>query len=90
MTPRRRKGREVMFDGRVVRKLREERGLTLTVLAEKAGLTLSWAHKLEKGKSADLRISTLKGIARALGLSVVELLEIETSSRGIPGGGGKS
>lgn len=90
MTPRRWKGREVMFDGRVVRGLRQERALTLAALAEKAGLTVVWAHKLEKGRSVDPRISTLKGVARALGLSVVELLEIETSSRGIPGGGEES
>jgi transcriptional regulator with XRE-family HTH domain len=58
-----------------IRQLRLQAGLTLQQAADKAGLTnrQKWA-RLEAGGVPDPQISTLERIARALGVSVGELL----------------
>ena len=64
------------IDGRVRRRLRElrtERGLTLEVVATRAGLDLSTLSRLESGKRR-LALDHLPGLAEALGVSTDELL----------------
>jgi transcriptional regulator with XRE-family HTH domain len=63
-------------DTRVRRRLRElrtERGLTLDVVATRAGLDVSTLSRLESGKRR-LALDHLPGLAEALGVSTDELL----------------
>jgi len=57
-----------------IRKLRAEQGLTQEQLARKANVSLGYLARLETGHH-DPKLSTLLRIARALGVSVTELLE---------------
>lgn len=61
-------------DGAVIRTLREDRGITLPVLAERVGITKGALSKIENGHVAP-RTSTLFGIAKAL---EVDLDDIST------------
>lgn len=56
-----------------VRKLRLERGFTTTALAERAGITQGYLSKIENSKKAP-PVSTLMNIARALGISISDIL----------------
>lgn len=57
-----------------IKKLREEQGLTQAALAKKAGLSREGIAYLETGKRSPTLI-TLKKLAKALKISVVDLLE---------------
>ncbi len=59
----------------VIRKLREERGLSQKALAERAGVTDAYITMIEKGKRKNPSLAILKRLARALGVPVGELLE---------------
>lgn len=56
-----------------VRKIREEKGLTIEKLAYKAEITASTVNRLEHNKG--FRFSSLEKIANALDVSVEELLK---------------
>jgi transcriptional regulator with XRE-family HTH domain len=61
-----------------VRVLREARDMTRKQLGEAIGLTEDWVKKFEEGRrQADPRISTLRAIASALGVTLNDLLEEE-------------
>ena len=57
-----------------LRQLRKVKELTQEDLARKAGVTLGYIARLETGRH-DPKLSTLRKLAKALGVSVAELLE---------------
>ncbi len=61
--------------GAVIKKLREERGLSQQALAEKAKVTDAYIAMLETGVRKNPTIDTLKRLAKALGVPVTALLE---------------
>jgi len=58
-----------------IKELREAAGLSQQEVAMKADLSLSLVAKLEQGKKADPRASTLLGLAQALNVPPGRLLE---------------
>jgi len=64
--------------GDVVRELREQRGLTQAQLAERAQIALSYVTLIEAKQHARLSPQILQRIARALGVPLKQLQEIET------------
>jgi transcriptional regulator with XRE-family HTH domain len=62
--------------GRSVRALREERGLSQMALAVAAGLSLNAVARLEQGGIPDPRLSTVVAIARALGVTLDQLVKV--------------
>jgi transcriptional regulator with XRE-family HTH domain len=61
----------VAMDGRKVRALREERGMSRRDLAGAAGLGESTVRKVEAG--ANVRLRTVRGLAATLGTRPQEL-----------------
>ncbi len=61
--------------GKRIRAARKSAGLSQEALARRAELSLNSMGSLERGEALDPHISTLSGIADALGMSVGELLE---------------
>ena len=58
-----------------LRELRADAGLSQQALAVAAGLSVSIVAQLERGATANPRISTLLALAKALGVAVDELLK---------------
>ena len=50
------------------KKLREKAGISQQEVATKSGLSWSLIAQIEQGKKNDVRVSTLLGIAKALGV----------------------
>lgn len=67
--------------GAKIRKLREERGLSLADVSEKTGLNPGTLSRLESGKVANPGVLTLMSIAEALGVSVLAFLDDEEHKR---------
>jgi transcriptional regulator with XRE-family HTH domain len=67
-----------MVLGPRVRERRTALGLSQENLAHQAGVSLNAVHKLEAGRITDPHFSTLSGIARALDMTVAELVGEET------------
>ncbi len=59
--------------GRRVRALRHDRGLTQTILAERAGLTRIYIGEFERGVRANPTLANLRHIADGLGVPVQDL-----------------
>jgi len=59
---------------RRLKELRAKRGLTQAALANRAGVTLSYIGRLEIGRH-DPQLSTLYRIAKALNISVGDLVD---------------
>src|SRR5262245_3867994 len=59
--------------GNRVKELRVKRGMTQLELAKVTGLSLSIITQLEQGLTADPKMSTLKALAKALGVTMDEL-----------------
>jgi transcriptional regulator with XRE-family HTH domain len=57
-----------------IRKLRKERKLTLETLAEKADVSKPYLSMIEKGRRKSPSLPVLRRIARALQVSVSDLL----------------
>ncbi len=57
-----------------LRLLREKRGLSVRALADLAGIGFSTVHRIETGKKKP-RLETLEKLAKALGVSVRDLIE---------------
>ena len=57
-----------------VKARRKARNMTQTELAERAGITQAVISRLEAGQEDNAKLSTLRGIASALGCAVVDLL----------------
>jgi len=60
--------------GRVLKTLREEKGLTQVDLANKAKVERTYIVKLESGDKKNPSLDILKKLAKALGVPVTELL----------------
>jgi transcriptional regulator with XRE-family HTH domain len=60
--------------GQTVRRLRTNRQMTQQALAMAAGLSVSVVSQLEQGSNNDPRMSTLKALAKALDVTVDELV----------------
>jgi len=56
-----------------LRRLRERNGLTQQALADKAKMSQSFFNRIETGK-ADPSLSTLRRLAKALGVTVSQLV----------------
>jgi len=59
--------------GRIVKNLREERGISQEILADRADLNRSYVGEVERG-TAMPSLSTITKLARALNLSAADLL----------------
>ncbi len=57
-----------------LKQLRKKRGVTQEAVARKARISLGYLARLEIGRH-DPKVSTLKRIAKALGVPVAELLQ---------------
>ncbi len=64
-----------------LRELRKAADLTQQDLANKADLSISAVVQIEAGKIPDPRISTLKALAKALGVTVDELISDDDAGR---------
>jgi transcriptional regulator with XRE-family HTH domain len=60
--------------GRMLKTLREERGLTQRDLAGRAKVTGAYIAMLEAGKKKNPSLAVLQRLAKALGVPVAELL----------------
>ena len=58
----------------MVKKMREEQGVTQAQLAKKAGVTEAYVSMIEGGVRKNPSLPILKRLARALGVPVGELL----------------
>lgn len=54
-----------------------QRGMTLTELSERVGITLANLSILKTGKARAVRFSTLEALCRELGCQPADLLEYE-------------
>ena len=60
-----------------VKELREARGLSQEAFAEKAGLGYKYYQHVESGRRRDIRLSTIEKLAKACGLKLWELLNLD-------------
>ena len=60
---------------RVLKRLREARGLSQRALAKRASVTGAYIAMLETGARTQPSLPTLRKLAKALGVRVAELLE---------------
>jgi transcriptional regulator with XRE-family HTH domain len=60
--------------GERIRKARKAAGLTQEDLAQGAGVRLNAIARLERGESRDPHYSTLRGIARTVGVPIEDLV----------------
>lgn len=67
--------------GEKIRELRRETGLTQEELAEKAGVSVNFIGKAERGESA-ASVRTLRVIARALGMGLKDLFDFPDEDAG--------
>jgi XRE family transcriptional regulator of biofilm formation len=61
--------------------LRELRGLSVTAMADQAGLAKSALTKLEHGETENPGLRTLSALCRVLGVTIAELLDEKPSGR---------
>lgn len=61
--------------GKVVRKLREEKGLTQDAFAHKAGIARSYYGQIERGES-EVSLQMAEVVAKTLGLKLSELFSL--------------
>jgi transcriptional regulator with XRE-family HTH domain len=61
--------------GTVIKRLRNQRGLTQVALARKAKVTQTYVAKIEGGDRMNPSLPVLKRLAKALGVPVTALLE---------------
>ncbi len=71
-----------MSFGERLRKLRTHSGMSVQELAEQVGVSRTFIYQLQRDR-VSLSFSTLKGIARALGVSTSVLVDNEISSKWI-------
>lgn len=60
-----------------VKQLREGLGLTQEAFAEKSGLGYKYYQSVEAGRKRDIRLSTLEKLAKACGLELWQLLNLD-------------
>jgi transcriptional regulator with XRE-family HTH domain len=61
--------------GKMLKRIREEKGLTQVELAQKSGVTREYITMIETGARKNPTVDTLKRLAKALKVKVGELLE---------------
>jgi len=59
----------------MLKSLREKKGLTMQELADKAGVSDAYIAMLETGKRKNPSLAALRRIAKALGVSIEQLLK---------------
>jgi len=64
--------------GERLRRWRTERGVTLRDVSEASGISIAYLSDLERGKLANPTLDTLTALARALGVSLNELLGLDS------------
>lgn len=64
-------------------------GVSVTLIAQRAGVTRSYLYKLMAGNIDDTGATKLQAIGRQIGLSVDELLSKEVVGDVVPAGGGE-
>jgi transcriptional regulator with XRE-family HTH domain len=69
--------------GARVRRLREERGYSLSDLAREAGIARSYVYQVERGESSPTH-EKIEAIAHALGVGVGELLGLDELEPAVP------
>lgn len=62
-----------------VKQLREAHGLTQEAFAEKSGLGYKYYQSVEAGRRRDIRLSTLEKLAKACGLELWQLLNLDAT-----------
>jgi transcriptional regulator with XRE-family HTH domain len=60
--------------GRMIQRLREDKGLSQRQLAARAGVTNGYVSQLEAGDKKNPSLAVLPRLAKALGVPVTELL----------------
>lgn len=65
---------DVVRLGKVIAHFRELRNITAATLAERAGIAKSYLYKLERGVAENPGLKTLDGVARALEVTLFDLL----------------
>jgi transcriptional regulator with XRE-family HTH domain len=60
---------------RNIRKLRQEKGISQDRLSKEANLALNTIVKIETGEKPNPTVDTLKKIAKALGVKIVDLFK---------------
>lgn len=79
-----------MTVGGRIRQLREERGISLSRLAEEAGLSKGYLSALERDEQSNPSLDAVAKLAGALGVTSVELIEgsgeRESKPRALPEG----
>jgi transcriptional regulator with XRE-family HTH domain len=65
----------------ILRQIREAQGITQRALAARAGITQAALFRLESGET-DPRLSTLRKLAKALNVTVADLIGEGKSRRG--------
>ena len=73
------KGKEPAFDGARLRAMRKERGLSVHLVLEMAGVTARHIWRLEAGKRPNVAAVTLARIAVAIDVDVNYLLGLSES-----------
>lgn len=63
-----------------VKGLREARGLSQEAFAEKSDLGYKYYQHVESGRRRDIRLSTLEKLAKACGLKLWELLDLDNEA----------
>jgi XRE family transcriptional regulator, master regulator for biofilm formation len=64
--------------GQRIQRLREQRGLSVQELADRAGTTYQSIWRIERGDQLDPSVALVRGIARALGVGVDYLIAMFT------------
>lgn len=64
-----------MGPGRIIYSMRKERGISQSLLADRAGISQECISKIERGKS-DPRLGTLCSIAKALDVTPQSIITI--------------
>ena len=59
--------------GEKIRKLRKKRGLKVEEVAVAAGITVGHLYRIERGESQNPKLDVIKGLAKALGVELLEL-----------------
>ncbi|MCB1215450.1 MAG: helix-turn-helix transcriptional regulator [Deltaproteobacteria bacterium] len=66
-----------MSYGEAIREIRNRQGLSLAKLAEKSFISKDYLFRIERGKVSNIGVQTLQKIAKALKVSILNLLEPE-------------
>lgn len=67
--------------GKNISKIRQSRGLTLTELAERAGVAKSYLSNIERNVNQNPTINIIEKIAAVLEVEVNELINVDSSNK---------